>query len=255
MLFQPAEETGAGARAVLADPRFESLLPDWAFALHNMPGLEFGSVAVAPGGASCASVGLRVRFGGREAHAAQPETGLSPAPALARMLAALDRYATPQLMGPGFAMVTLCHLTLGRPAFGVAPGSAEAWLTLRGYDDDVLGALEADVTECLHAAAQGLKCDISRQDHFHASINDPAAAEIVRAVQTGFGLPPAQFDLPMRPSEDFGAFSKVTRLALFFLGAGVAQPALHDPAYDFPDRLIMPGVGLFAGITEHILGH
>ena len=70
LLFQPAEETGAGARAVLDDPAFAALRPDYAFALHNMPGLPLGAVAVAPGPVSCASVGWRIAVAGREAHAA-----------------------------------------------------------------------------------------------------------------------------------------------------------------------------------------
>ena len=86
LLFQPAEETGAGARAVLADPAFGVLRPDYAFALHNMPGLPLGAVAVAAGPASCASVGWRIALTGREAHAAFPETGQSPAPMLARLV-------------------------------------------------------------------------------------------------------------------------------------------------------------------------
>ncbi len=254
LLFQPAEETGAGARAVLADPQFDALRPDWAFALHNMPGLGLGHVAVAPGPASCASVGLRVRLTGREAHAAQPETGRSPAPVLAAIMDLLAPYMTPGPMGPHFGLATLCHMSLGQPAFGIAPASAEAWITLRGYDDAVLADLEARLCAGIAAAATGVRCDITRHDAFHASVNDPAAAEIVQAVQARLDLPTARFTFPMRPSEDFGAFSQVTRMALVFLGAGEAQPALHDPAYDFPDPLIAPGIALFAGITEQLLG-
>ena len=68
LLFQPAEEDGSGAASVLADPRFSGIRPDWAFALHNMPGYPLGHVVVAPGPANCASEGLRVVFRGRTAH-------------------------------------------------------------------------------------------------------------------------------------------------------------------------------------------
>jgi len=252
LLFQPAEETGAGARAVLADPRFAALQPDWAFALHNMPGMEFGTLAIAPGVASCASVGLRVTLRGREAHAAQPETGQSPALALGAMIAALAPYSTPGPMGSDFRLATLCHLNMGTPAFGIAPAQAEVWITLRAYDDAGLDTFEAAVVALVENIARGLSVQISRHDHFHATVNSPLAVDHVFGAQRAVGVAPGNFSMPMRPSEDFGAFSRKTRTALFFLGAGLDQPALHDPAYDFPDALISPAVALFAQIQRQV---
>lgn len=252
LLFQPAEETGEGARGVLADPGFATLQPDWAFALHNMPGVELGTLAVAPGVASCASVGLRVTFRGREAHAAQPETGHSPAPALAALIAALVPYATPLPMGPEFRLATLCHLNMGAAAFGIAPAAAEVWITLRTYDDAGLDAFEAEVKSVIARVAQGLSPQITRHDHFHATVNANDAVDHVIRAQQAVGIAQGSFAIPMRPSEDFGAFSRKTCTALFFLGAGRDQPALHDPAYDFPDSLIAPGVTLFSQIQQQI---
>ena len=260
LLFQPAEETGAGARAVLADPRFDELQPDWAFALHNMPGMALGSLAVAPGVASCASVGWHLAYAGRTAHAAQPETGLSPAGALSALMAALAPFAQPGPMGPGFRLATLCHLNMGLPAFGIAPGTAEARVTLRAHDDEGLSRFEAELLDQLYATG-GIRPEICRHDHFHATVNHPYATAHLRDAQQALGLPAGRLALPMRPSEDFGAFSRTTRTALCFLGAGTGHPALHDPAYDFPDQLIAPAVALFvqtllqcqggADITSH----
>lgn len=252
LLFQPAEETGEGARAVLADPRFAALQPDWAFALHNMPGMDFGTLAVASGVASCASVGLRVTLRGREAHAAQPETGLSPAPALGALIAALSPYSVPNPMGPDFRLATLCHLNMGTPAFGIAPAQAEAWITLRAYDDAGLDAFEASILAQIETFGHGFSLQITRHDHFHATVNSSQAVDHVLGAQRAVGVASGSFSMPMRPSEDFGAFSRANRTALFFLGAGLTQPALHDPAYDFPDALIGPAVALFAQIQRQI---
>ena len=254
LLFQPAEETGTGARAVLADPRFAALRPDWAFALHNMPGLPLGALAVAAGPASCASVGLRLRLGGREAHAAMPETGRSPAPALAAFMAGLSPYTTPAPMGPDFRLATLCHLRLGAPAFGVAPGQAEALVTLRSCTDSALAGFEAEISTLAQDCAAGLDLSITRHDHFNATVNDPLAAAHVAAAARARDMTPADFAFPMRASEDFGAFSATTRTALFFLGAGLEHPALHNPDYDFPDALITPGCAIFAEILRQVLG-
>lgn len=253
LLFQPAEETGAGARAVLADPKFAPLRPDWAFAMHNMPGLPLGALAVAAGPASCASVGLHLRYQGRAAHASMPETGLSPARALAGLMAEIASQPDAQPMGPEFRLATLCHLSMGAPSFGIAPGHADVSLTLRTVTDAALDDFESAFIEQAKSARGALDLTVSRHDHFNASHNDKqAAGHVARAGQT-LGMKTAEFALPMRPSEDFGAFSATTRTALFFLGAGEAHPALHNPDYDFPDALISPGYALFAEVLAQVM--
>jgi amidohydrolase len=254
LLFQPAEETGAGARAVLADPRFAALRPDWAFALHNMPGLPLGALAVAPGPASCASVGLALEFSGVEAHAAFPETGRSPAGALRGLLDWLAPLGVVPPMGPDFRLATLCHLSMGTPAFGIAPAHAKAMVTLRALSDDGLAALEGQAIAQAQAIAQdhGVGLAITRHDHFNATLNDPAAAGIVAHAAQSAGIARTDYPFPMRPSEDFGAFSAHTRTALFFMGAGQGCAPLHNPAYDFPDTLIDPAVRVFMQILQTI---
>ncbi|MGY6706577.1 amidohydrolase [Roseinatronobacter sp.] len=251
LLFQPAEETGEGARAVLADPRFASLRPDWAFALHNMPGVALGHMAVAAGPAACASVGLRVCLQGREAHAAQPETGLSPAPLVQDLLDWVQRFQDAHRRKDG-CLATLCHLNMGQPAFGISPAQAEIWITLRAITDTALERLEGQLRDLVtqRASLYGLAAQISRHDHFNASVNDPDAAAIVARAAARLGIPAGNFALPMRASEDFGAFSGVSRMALFFLGAGLGVPNLHNPDYDFPDALIAPAVRLFRAILD-----
>ena len=254
LLFQPAEETGAGARAVLADPRFAELRPDWAFAFHNMPGLARGAFAVAAGPASCASVGIKVSLDGVEAHAAFPETGRTPAPALAALLDWLAPLAIVPPMGPGFELATLCHMTLGTPAFGFAPARAEAWITLRTLTDDGLQLLERRLSDVVQSLERqyGLHFTLTRHDHFQATINDPRAGDVIAKAAQAAGTPRAEFDFPMRPSEDFGAFSTQTRTGLFFLGAGTDCAPLHNPMYDFPDHLIPAACSVFQAILAQI---
>ena len=89
LMFQPAEEDGSGARAVVADPAFREIAPDWAFAIHIEPGRSFGYVSTRAGLINCASQGLAIRLTGKTAHAANPEDGSSPARTVADLIQSL----------------------------------------------------------------------------------------------------------------------------------------------------------------------
>ncbi|MGI3185985.1 amidohydrolase [Nioella aestuarii] len=257
LMFQPAEETGEGAARVVADPGFAELRPDYAFAIHNFPGMPLGHVGVVDGPASCASRGMRVRLTGRTAHASQPETGQSPAPALARLMLDLpDLSQGADLSDPNFALVTVCHARLGEPAFGIAPGEAEIYATLRSLTDAGMEALIARAEALRQDAAGDLGLSIDYHDIFPACTNTPKAAEIVRRAGAQIGLTTGPGLLPMRPSEDFGRYGTATgaESAFILLGAGLDGPDLYNPDYDFPDDLIGPGTALFGAILNDILG-
>lgn len=256
LLFQPAEEDGSGAAAVLADPRFAEIRPDWAFALHNMPGNPLGALIVAPGPANCASEGLRVLFRGRTAHASMPETGVSPALALAELMPEALAAGPGGALAPGFRMVSICHARMGEPAFGICPGEGELWLTLRTLENGDMAALREQVTELARrlAEAQGLAVEFSHHDRFAACLNHPEATSAIIRASEGLGIEPRDEGLPMRGSEDFGLFGGVAKSAMFLLGSGETLAALHNPEFDFPDALIPVGVAIFDRIRHDLLG-
>ncbi|MBM4130649.1 amidohydrolase [bacterium] len=244
LLFQPAEETGAGAAAVAADARLQALRPDWLFALHNLPGYAEGSVLTRPGAFAAGSAGLRVRLRGRSAHAAEPERGRSPDLALSELITALVTLPTG---GGPLELVTVTHAQLGEPAFGVAPARAELLATLRADDDRALAALRRRAAAAARAAARrhGLACDLSWEEVFPVVRNDPAATELVRRAARLAGLRAARpRESAFRWSEDFGALARLGRGAMFGLGAGRRRPGLHAERYDFNDALLPVGVEL-----------
>lgn len=255
LMFQPAEETGAGAAAVLADPRFSDLVPDYAFSLHNLPGLPLGRAAIAAGPANCASVGMRLRFLGRTSHAAEPHKGVTPGPALGRLIPALLALGQGGDLGPAFRLVTLTHLRMGEPAFGITPGEAELWATLRTMTDAGMADLRARAVALVEAeaAAEGLGLEITWHDDFAACTNDPEATALMRAALEGAGVPLISAE-PMRASEDFGRFGTVAKAAMFWLGSGEDHPALHNPDYDFPDDLVAIGTRAFDRVIQDLLG-
>lgn len=128
LLFQPAEEDGAGAAKVISDPRFTAIKPDISLALHNYPNLPLGHGAIIAGPMNCASRGMKIRLFGRTAHASEPENGVSPALAIASLIPALTALKRGEGQAdPAFVLTTITHAELGEPAFGVAPGEGAVW--------------------------------------------------------------------------------------------------------------------------------
>ena len=256
LLFQPAEETGMGARAVVSDPRFADIAPDFAFSLHNLPGVPLGEVLLRAGVVNCASRGLKISLEGKTAHASMPETGVSPLIAVSRLLTALGALGSGTFEYDDFAMVTVTHANMGEAAFGIAPGRAEIWATLRTRADDRMAALcsaaEALATEM--ATGHGLACRFDYHEIFTASINAAEAVQQLGAALDQEGVPHREEGLPMRASEDFGVFGAGAKSAMFFLGAGTSHPALHNPDYDFPDDLIPIGARVLLRVARNLLG-
>ncbi|MBY6055212.1 amidohydrolase [Leisingera daeponensis] len=256
LLFQPAEETGKGAAAVIADPAFAQIAPDYAFSLHNLPGLPVGKTALCSGPANCASRGMRIKLTGKTSHAAAPQDGVSPAGAISRLLPGLVALGKGGDLGPEFALVTLTHARLGEPAFGIAPGQAEVWATLRTVTDARMDQLIAEATFLVDqvCAAEGLRYSTEFDDVFDACTNHPEAVEVLKAACAAAGHPAQMWGYPQRWSEDFGQFGKQAKAAMFWLGSGEEQPQLHNPDFDFPDAAIPAGAGIFLRAIRNLLG-
>jgi len=256
LMFQPAEEDGSGARSVVADPAFQDIKPDWAFAIHNEPGRPFGFVSTRAGLINCASLGLEIKLTGKTAHAADPETGVSPAPAVAKLIPLLGALGTGGALDDDFRLVTVTHVNIGDPTFGIAPADAVIYATLRTTHDNAMAAIEADARSIATKVARedGLTVGFEIYDNFAASINDAAATEVAVAAMDAIGVPNGEDGLPMRASEDFGVFGWDAKAAMLCLGPGEGHAALHNPDYDFPDDLIPVGAAIFERIARDILG-
>ncbi len=256
LMFQPAEETGDGAAGVVADPRFAAIAPDFSFSLHNLPGIPFGEVRLKPGVVNCASRGMRIVLEGKTAHSSMPETGTSPMLAVSRLMPELAKLGGGAFSDDDFGMVTVTHAEMGEAVFGVAPGRAEVWATLRTRLDERMAGLVAAAEALVErvASGQGLTFAIDYHEIFVASMNAPSAVEHLRTALDEEGVAHSEEALPMRASEDFGIFGRAAPSAMFFLGAGERHPALHNPDYDFPDDLIPIGARIFMRTARNLLG-
>jgi amidohydrolase len=256
LMFQPAEEDGSGAAAVIADPRFAELQPDMAFSWHNMPGIPLGEARFREGPMFCASVGLRMQLDGRTAHASQPETGNSPAQALAALIQRIAPLGPGGPMDDDFALVTMTHARLGEPSYGIAPGRAELQATLRALMPDRMDKLrtKAEALACEIAEAARLRVTLDWHDDFASSANDAEPTAIVRRVLDARRVCWEEMAEPYRGSEDFGRFGETAQTAMILLGAGTGVSALHNPDYDFPDDLIAIGAGILTDAAREVLG-
>ena len=174
LLFQPAEETGQGAPAIVNEPEFSSLKPDYAFALHNMPGKPKGVVYLRSGIFNCASSGLIVRLKGRSSHASRPEEGRDPTLPMCEIIRELSRLPSKPEFKDIISMATVVFARLGETSFGTAPGEAEIRVTLRCEDDQILELLERGAKQLVDRCARngGLQYNLKWHDKFTASVND-----------------------------------------------------------------------------------
>ncbi|MFO7923272.1 MAG: amidohydrolase [Bacteroidales bacterium] len=254
VLFQPSEENGRGAYEVVNDPLFISLQPDYILALHNLPGFERNEVILRNDVFAMASVGMIINLKGKTSHAAEPENGISPSNAVSRILKEL-----PLLTRRGqfrhFTLVTIIHARIGEVAFGTSPGNAVVMATLRAYRDSEMDKLCSSAEELVHEVAllNELDIEVSRTEHFPATVNDKSLNGILeqQAVKSGTGY--RYIEDAFKWSEDFGWFTKKYRGLLFGIGAGKGHPELHNPDYDFPDEIIDTGVNLLVSTGIELL--
>ncbi|MEO5910564.1 MAG: amidohydrolase [Pelobium sp.] len=255
LLFQPAEETGEGAEAVIHDPLFRDLRFDEVFALHNLPSFPFGAIIVKNDSFTAAVKSVVIELHGKTAHASEPENGINPAKAVGEILKDIEELNINEPEQANFKLATLVHVKIGEPAYGVAAGDASIHYTFRSWTNEKLAELENEIIEKATAIANNNQLRISHHflQRFYASENNPESVDLVRKAceKSGFNL--IENSTPFKWGEDFGYFTKKYKGCLFGLGAGLNQPALHHPDYDFPDQLLKKGVEIFYAIIKERL--
>ncbi|MBP3763740.1 MAG: amidohydrolase [Bacteroidales bacterium] len=249
LLWQPAEETGEGARAVLESGILQQYNIQSIYALHNLPGYPLGTVVLCPETFAAASTGVVYRLDGRETHASTPELGLNPGLAVAEIVRRFDEFNG---RGGDFRQSTLICVRLGEPAFGTSAGHAEVMFTLRAFSNKAMECLLAEANAVVDEVAgrHGLQVGRSLVEPFRATENHASCVEKIRAAAAAVPLKVQEQQLPNRWSEDFAEYLLHFQGAMFGLGSGEGQPELHHPDYDFPDALIEPAARLFFRLTQ-----
>ena len=261
LLWQPAEETGAGAAEALKtlQATYKGGI-DAIYGCHNIPGYPLGQVLVREGVFACASKGMTIHLTGRQSHAAYPEQGVSPGPLMGEVLQRLQGWCQlPQYSG--LVLASLVGLRAGSHNFGISAGEGELNLTLRAECLADLLLLQKTIENTVEALAkkQGIAVDLSYMDEFPDTVNDAALTAGLGQVLAAAGISTATLAQPMRWSEDFGWYLKQTPGVYFGGGCRAKHPRpAHrwvcipaGPAGAHGTYLVCPaGRGCAAGVIE-----
>jgi amidohydrolase len=255
LLWQPAEETGTGSRAVLDTGILQQYNIKAIYGLHNLPGYPLGTVVLCPHTFAAASTGIVYHLDGRETHASTPELGINPGLAVADIInkfSGFNEHSLEQSSIQAFRQSTLICVRLGQPAFGTSAGHAEVMFTLRAFTNATMEQLLADANNAVEeiAARHGLTVTRSLVEPFRATENNPDCVKTIEKAAHDMPLNVVYKDIPNRWSEDFAEYLFEFPGAMFGIGSGEHQPELHHPDYDFPDALIEPAAQLFFNLCR-----
>ncbi|MBN3810475.1 M20 aminoacylase family protein [Paraburkholderia sp. Ac-20347] len=267
VIFQPAEEAGGGARAMIDDGLFERFPCDAVFGLHNWPGIPEGDFAVRPGALMASTSLFRITLRGAGCHAAMPHLGRDPVFAAGQVLSALQGIVTRNRNPIDGAVLSVTQIHAGE-ALNVVP--TDAWLggTVRTFSDETLDLIERRMKAVVAATASAFDCEseVDFERQYPATINDPAqtalAVEVMREL-VGDEHVNATAE-PTMAAEDFSFMLRAKPGCYAFIGNGSgdhravghgAGPCLlHNASYDFNDALLPVGASYFVKLAERFLG-
>jgi amidohydrolase len=257
LLFQPAEETGAGAPDVLKDVRFSELNPDYIFALHNIPRQPLHSIVSINGSFSSTVQSFSIELKGKESHSAEPEQGVNPALCIAELIQKFDTLNDNDPAKEDFRLCVPIYSSMGVKSYGISAGYGEIHYTLRTKNIEKMERLKQDVESIIFEVCTKYKLPHTSKwfDYFPAVVNDGFCNEVITEAARTNNYDVINKNTPFKFGEDFGWFSEKYKAAMFGIGAGLESPALHQANYDFPDEIIETGMNMFKGIIERILTH
>ena len=258
LVFQPAEEGMAGARAMIEDGLFERFPMDAIFGLHNWPGMETGHFAVHDGPVMAAADRFDIEVTGIGCHAAMPHLGVDPVVAAAAVVQAFQTIAARTVDPLDAAVVSTTVFKAGQ-AYNVIPDRVELAGTVRTFREEVRATVRRRMEEICHGigAAYGVGVALHYHAGYPATVNSSAeaaaCATVARALVGADAVTTAM--RPSMGSEDFAFFLREKPGCYVWLGNGPGEGGclLHNPRYDFNDELIPVGSAYWLELVRHLL--
>lgn len=258
LIFQPAEEGGAGGRVMIEEGVLERFGIQEVYGMHNEPGLPVGSFATRPGPLMAAGDRFLVTLRGRGGHAATPHHTPDPVLASGHLVSALQSIASRHTDPFDPVVVSVTHLAAGSAgALNVIPASVQLGGTIRTIDPATRKAVEARFRDIVASSAKLFELEVETdwRPGYPVTVNDPAmTAEILAAARRVAGGDRVDDDCPrIMGSEDFSYMLEQRPGAFIWLGNGDSA-GLHHPAYDFNDAAIIHGLRYWNALVEQRLG-
>jgi hippurate hydrolase len=252
VIFQPAEEGGAGGKAMVSDGLMERWGIEQVYGMHNMPGLPVGAFATRPGPLMAATDEFTIDITGRGGHAARPHGTIDPIIIGAGLVQALQTIVARSVDPIESAVVSVTTFHAGQ-AHNIIAETARVAGTARTLKPEVRDLVEARIRSLVDgfAAAHGATITVDYDRNYPVTKNHPAetafaasvAGEIVGAQNVNADAP------PVMGGEDFSYMLEARPGAFVFIGNGDSA-GLHNPAYDFNDEIIPIGCSYWARLVE-----
>ena len=256
LVFQPAEEGGGGAKAMIADGLFERFPMERIFGYHNWPGLAAGTVAVHDQAVMAAGNRLTFTITGHGGHAALPHLTRDPMVAAAHLLLALQSVVSRNVDPLHSAVITIATMQAGSAANQI-PGEAAMRGTMRTLSDTVRDQVEAAIHRIAAGVAQTFDVTIEVQipRGNPVTANTPAERDLAAEAALGAGLPLRRDLLPAMTGEDFAWYLQQRPGAFVWIGNGPGEGGcdLHNANYDFNDSILPAAAGWLAGVARQAL--
>ncbi len=251
VIFQPAEEGGAGGEAMVLD----GLVSRWNiqefYGMHNMPGIPVGTFAIKPGAMMAAADQFDIIVTGKGGHAAKPHECIDTTLTAAQIIVALQSVVARNIDPLKNAVISVCVVSTDSTAHNVIPQVVKLKGTARSLDPGVRDQLEEGITRVATniAAAMGATARVDYQRGYPVTMNDDQAtvwaADVAREIAGDVNM-----DMqPMMGGEDFSYMLNEKPGAYIFVGNGDTA-MVHHPAYNFNDDAIPAGSSWYAGMVE-----
>lgn len=251
MVFQPAEEGGAGGLEMCQDGLMDRFGIQEIYGMHNTPGLPVGSFAIRPGALLASSDEFEIIVTGRGGHAAEPHRAVDTTLTAAQIVVALQSVVSRNIDPLKRVVVTVGTFETDSEASNVIAHEVKLCGTVRTLDSECRELAEKRIREITQgtAAAMGATAEITWTPGYPVTMNTPEntvyAADVARTVS-------ADVDdnvNPILPAEDFSYMLEERPGAYIFLGNG-DTPNCHHPAYNFDDDAIPFGSSWYSGMIE-----
>jgi len=259
LIFQPAEETGAGARAMIGEGLFDQFPMEAVYGMHNAPGIAVGQLHLRDGPMLASLDIFDIDIQGKGAHAAEPHAGIDPIVVQANLVNALQTICSRNLDPLKSAVLSVTQV-IGGTAYNIIPDNVVLRGTVRTFEPEIQDQMEAGIKRIAEHIGRtfGATISVNYERRYPALVNHTEHVELCRqAAVRAFGDGNVCVDTPLEMgSEDFALMLLSVPGCYVYIGNGEGSEGgcmVHNPHYDFNDDALSHGVNYWVTLVDTVL--